>query len=275
MGSECYGGWPQASYGIRIGRGLAVSRLACRAGIFLGRTRKRALALASFWRAAFGGCPLVYLIAATGVAQITNASPEIGCWGWTLGTVPDWDGPFFSGRRRASSGRLFARSSATTRFGWYGTRDSGRRGASFWFGCWWCRRSSTGEKLTTGQVAPAEVKSRGNYFSSPATVLTTQDNPLEGRMGWDGIEKRKRGTRPSNLQNGAPSACDCNHCSAVVNHTSGRKRPVRAAKLSVAAKKGKREKWKRGRPSLAPGFVLCCACAGAHCRVGCIPSPSG
>lgn len=183
MDSECYGGWPQASYGIRIDRGgLVVSRLACRAGIFLGRTRKRALALASFWRAAFGGCPLVYLIAATGVAQITNASPEIGCWGWTLGTVPDWDGPFFfrlslSGRRRASSGRLFARSSATTRFGWYGTRDSGRRGASFWFGCWWCRRSSTGgEKLTTGQVAPAEVKSRGNYFSSPTTVLTNQDN---------------------------------------------------------------------------------------------------
>lgn len=94
--SECYGGWPQASYGIRIDRGLAVVLQSCRAGIFLGETRERVLALASFWRAAFGGCPLVYLIAATGVAQITNASPEIGCWGWTLGTVPDWDGPFFS-----------------------------------------------------------------------------------------------------------------------------------------------------------------------------------
>lgn len=45
--SECYGGWPQASYGIRIDRGLAVVLQSCRAGIFLGKTRERILALAA------------------------------------------------------------------------------------------------------------------------------------------------------------------------------------------------------------------------------------
>lgn len=177
-----------------------------------------------------------------------------------------------SGRRRASSGRLFARSSATTRFGWYGTRDSGRRGASFWFGCWWCRRSSTGEKLTTGQVAPAEVKSRGNYFSSPATVLTTQDNPLEGRMGWDGIEKRKRGTRPSNLQNGAPSAQPL-QCSRQPH--LGQKEARSCDKTVRGSKKGKEGKMEKGTTLACPWVRAVLCLRGCTLQSGLHPFPIG
>lgn len=109
------------------------------------------------------------------------------------------------------------------------------------------------------------------FFSDYGTYKPRQ--PTHLKDGWDGIEKRKRGTRPSNLQNGAPSACDCNHCSAVVNHTSGRKRPGFVRQNRPCSKKGTREKWERGRPSLAPGFVLCLR--GCTLQSGLHPFPIG
>lgn len=196
--SECYGGWPQASNGIRIDRELAVVLLVARV-YFWGRLGRGLWLWRPFWRAAFGGCPLVYLIAATGVAQITNASPEIGCWGWTLGTVPDWDGPFFrlSLSGAASRQQWTPRCSQLSYDAIWLVRDSGlgKAGCQFFVWCWWCRRRRREEKVDDRTSCASRDPEQRQIFSSPTTVLTNQGQPTHLKDGWDGMEKGKRGTR--------------------------------------------------------------------------------